>query len=48
MTDETQTSGTSLTGVTVGQYEIRELIGFGGMGEVYKAYDSKLDRIVAI
>jgi serine/threonine protein kinase len=29
-------------------YEIRELIGRGGMGEVYRARDTKLDRNVAI
>ena len=32
----------------VGPYEILSLIGEGGMGEVYKARDSRLDRIVAI
>ena len=37
-----------MTGLKVAQYEIGDLIGFGGMGEVYKAYDSKLDRTVAI
>lgn len=31
-----------------GRYEIRELIGSGGMAVVYKAYDSLDDRIVAI
>ncbi len=31
-----------------GRYEIREIIGIGGMAVVYKAYDSIEDRIVAI
>ena len=31
-----------------GRYEIREIIGVGGMAVVYKAYDSIEDRIVAI
>lgn len=31
-----------------GRYEIRELIGVGGMAMVYKAYDSIDDRVVAI
>jgi len=29
-------------------YEIVELIGVGGMGEVYRARDTRLDRTVAI
>ena len=31
-----------------GRYEIKEIIGVGGMAVVYKAYDSIEDRIVAI
>ncbi|MHC5064874.1 MAG: protein kinase domain-containing protein, partial [Planctomycetota bacterium] len=35
-------------GQTLASYKIVELIGAGGMGEVYRARDSKLDREVAI
>ena len=35
-------------GTRVGPYEVESLVGIGGMGEVYKARDSRLDRIVAI
>jgi eukaryotic-like serine/threonine-protein kinase len=36
------------TGSTVGSYEIVALLGAGGMGEVYRAHDPKLDRLVAL
>ena len=36
------------TGTRFGPYEILSAIGAGGMGEVYRARDTRLDRIVAI
>src|SRR5712691_867667 len=36
------------TGAKLGRYEIRSKIGAGGMGEVYLALDTELDRTVAI
>ena len=35
-------------GERLGPYEIQSAIGAGGMGEVYKATDTRLDRIVAV
>jgi tetratricopeptide (TPR) repeat protein/TolB-like protein len=35
-------------GVRLGAYEIHALVGAGGMGEVYRARDTRLGRIVAI
>ncbi|MBP1779466.1 MAG: serine/threonine protein kinase, partial [candidate division NC10 bacterium] len=36
------------SGARLGPYEIQTAIGAGGMGEVYKAKDTRLDRSVAI
>jgi formylglycine-generating enzyme required for sulfatase activity/tRNA A-37 threonylcarbamoyl transferase component Bud32/dienelactone hydrolase len=36
------------SGTTFGPYEIGSLLGVGGMGEVYRARDTRLQRIVAI
>ena len=36
------------TGTRIGSYEVTAKIGEGGMGEVYRARDTKLDRDVAL
>ena len=43
----TRTHGLA-SGTKLGPYEIQSPLGAGGMGEVYRARDTRLDRIVAI
>jgi serine/threonine protein kinase/Tol biopolymer transport system component len=44
----TKPGATVLTGRRIGAYQLQALLGAGGMGEVYRARDTKLGRDVAI
>jgi eukaryotic-like serine/threonine-protein kinase len=37
-----------LSGKRLGPYEILSAVGAGGMGEVYRAQDTRLERTVAV
>ena len=39
---------TLANGTRLGPYELTTLVGMGGMGEVYRARDTRLDRVVAV
>jgi eukaryotic-like serine/threonine-protein kinase len=41
-------SSENLVGKMLGKYELREFLGRGGMGEIYRAFQSDLNREVAL
>jgi serine/threonine protein kinase len=45
---ETRPGAPELTGTVAGRFVILRMLGSGGMGQVYKAEDTKLKRVVAI
>ncbi|MGE0548110.1 MAG: protein kinase [Kofleriaceae bacterium] len=43
-----EVTGTLMRGMTLGRYVILDVLGRGGMGTVYAAYDPELDRKIAV
>jgi serine/threonine protein kinase len=46
--DTTRHPSSTIEGQRLGVYQIQALLGAGGMGEVYRARDTKLERDVAV
>ncbi|TWT43000.1 Serine/threonine-protein kinase PknB [Thalassoglobus neptunius] len=45
---ETVANNRARVGEKIGSFELRECVGFGAFGSVWKAWDSELDRLVAL